>query len=90
MSEVEHLYRLCEIFLEGQEKGELDRLIAFVDDFVSSDKVYDFEDHLQRAVLSLQDTLAIFDAENPDVPRTGFASLKQVSGAVYSFLSGAR
>ena len=59
----------------------------FVDDFVSSDLVYDLGGDLQKAVLVLQEDLARFNPSHPDMPHPGFLSAKQVSKSIRLFLN---
>ncbi|WP_338445672.1 hypothetical protein V5F89_10910 [Pelagerythrobacter marensis] len=85
MNDIQKLYKLASLFLSDDE-GSFDNLMKFIDDLVSSDRIYELDHPSQRAILSLQEDLAIFDPQNPKSPDVGFLSLDQVKEAVRLYL----
>ena len=86
MNDINNIRELCSSVL-SDDIASFRHLINLVDDFVSSDRVYDLDENLQRVVFALQEDLARFDPLRPNVPDLGFLSAMQACQSIRLFLN---
>lgn len=85
MNDLSDLETLCKIALSGEASSIRD-LTEYIDELVSSDRVYDFDENLQNRILSFQVDLASFDSVHPNMPDYGFLNLDQIMRSIRLFL----
>ena len=85
MIDVIKIRALCESHLVDTNNS-FHQLTCFIDEFVSSDKVYELDENRQLAIFNLQEDLARFDDTQQLAPDPGFLNADQVRKAIKLFL----